>query len=162
MGFNSAPLSLPPLRCAEMLRERAECHLVNGFSCLGQPELMPSYHPHLPQQASQECFLQGGSCTCCHSSRSLGEAAAGRDINRQDGIWPSSRLGHPPPQENQVSQIAEKLSKSMSWTARNLQQKTQASPLLLLGVLGYQTCCVPLVFSRKAWVLTQFFSSWGK
>ena len=56
--------------------------LVNGFSCLGQPwVLMPSYHPHLPQQASQECFLQGGSCTHCHSSRSLGEAAAGGDMS---------------------------------------------------------------------------------
>ena len=43
--------------------------LVNGFSCLGWLwVLTPSYYPHLPQQASQECFLQGGSCTHCHSS----------------------------------------------------------------------------------------------
>lgn len=126
--------------------------LVNGFSCLGQPwVLMPSYHPQLPQQASQECSLQGGSCTHCHSSRSLGEAAAGGDMS-------TARMASGPapeawatllPKRIRVSQIAEKLSKSMSWTARNLQQKTQASPLLLLGVLGYQACCVPLVFSRE-------------
>lgn len=97
--------------------------LANGFSCLGWPwVLTPSYCPHLLQQASQECFLRGGSRTHCHSSWPLRESAAGRDT-------PTAGMASGPvpeawatllPKRIRVSQVAEKLSNSMSWTARNL------------------------------------------
>lgn len=46
---------------------------VDGRGCLGQLQVLtPSYRPHVPQQAGQECFLQGGSCTYCHGPTSHG------------------------------------------------------------------------------------------
>lgn len=148
-----------------MLRERAECHsgqwLQLPRTAVGPDAFLPP-PTSLPSRPARSASCREAAAHAATAQGHLG-GCTGRDTGiRQDGIWPSSRsLGHPPPRESGLSQIAEKLSKSMSWTARNLQQKTQASPLLLLGVLGYQTCCVPLVFSRKAWVLTQVFFQLG-
>lgn len=137
--------------------------LVNGFSCLGWPwVLMPSYHPHLPQQASQECFLQGGSCTHYHSSRSLGEAAVGRDM-------PTARMASGPapkawatllPKRIRVSQIAQQLHEldSQEPVTENSRKPSAAPGCAGLSSLLHSSC----VLSRKTWVLTQFFSTLGK
>lgn len=139
--------------------------LVNGFNCLGRPwVLMPSYYAHLPQQASQECFLQGGSCTHCHSSQSRGEAAAGRAM-------PTSGMASGPvpeawatllPKRIRVSQVAETAMEPVHEldgqepVTENSSKPAAAPGCAELSSLLHSSC----VFSGKTWVLTQFFSLW--
>ena len=149
-----------------MLRERAECHSGQWLQLPRMAVGPDAFLPPPPSPTGQPGVLPAGrQLHTLPQLKVTWEGCSGqRHANRQDGIWPSSRsLGHPPPQEDQgfsdcwEAQQLHELD-SQEPVTENSRKPSAAPGCAGLSSLLHSSC----VFSRKTWVLTQFFSTLGK